>query len=102
MAIKVGGVRFDGCDPTTGDLLEAKADIDHLFDADGELKSFVNPKNDPILQMERQVDATLAANPPRRVVWHAQTPQGFQGLSVSAGRLGSGKVFVVYDPNGGS
>ncbi|RBP05158.1 restriction endonuclease fold toxin 5 of polymorphic toxin system [Roseiarcus fermentans] len=101
LAIDVGGVRFDGCDPTTGDLLEAKADIDHLFDDDGELKVFVNSKKDPIIQMQSQIDVAFATIPPRRVVWHAQTPKGFQGLSVSARRLERGKVFVVYDPNGG-
>jgi hypothetical protein len=99
LAIRVGGVRFDGCDPTTGDLLEAKADIDFMFDDADQLNAFVRPENDPLLQMQRQVDAALAASPPRRVVWHAQTRKGFRGLSETAKGLTYGDLFVIYDPN---
>ena len=51
-AIVLGIVRFDGCDPETGFLLEAKANIDHLFDANDVLFSWVYPENDPEIQMK--------------------------------------------------
>ena len=35
--LSLGGVRFDGCDEATGILLEAKANIDHLFDRFGQV-----------------------------------------------------------------
>ena len=47
LAINVGGVIFDGCDPATGDLLEAKANIDHLFDDRDNLHVWVDPGKDP-------------------------------------------------------
>ena len=55
LAINVGGVMFDGCDPATGDLLEAKADIDLLFDDNDRLNVFLRPENDPLPEMRRQV-----------------------------------------------
>ena len=42
---------FDGCDPTTGDLLEAKADIDFMFDDHDLLKSWVYDESNPEYQM---------------------------------------------------
>ena len=84
-AIYFGGVRFDGCDPPTGILLEAKANIDHLFDANDELYSWVYPENNPEIQMARQAEAALAAG--RRVVWHAQTEKAYRGLKKIADDL---------------
>jgi hypothetical protein len=96
-AIDVDGVNFDGCDPSTGNLLEAKANIDHLFDVTDKLYSWVYPENNPKVQMVAQADAALAAG--RLVVWHAQTEKGFRGLSKIAGKLDETNLSVVYDPN---
>ncbi len=67
----LGIVRFDGCDQSNGDLLEAKADLDFLFDESDKLQGWINPENDPAIQMKSQADVAGAAG--RRVVWHAQT-----------------------------
>ena len=96
-AIVLGTVRFDGCDPETGLLLEAKADIDFMFDANDELYWWINPKNNPAIQMTRQAEAALAAG--RLVVWHAQTEKGYRGLKKIADRLPFGNLSVVFDPN---
>ena len=101
-AIVVGGVRFDGCEEATGNLLEAKAKQDHLFDldADDALESWVYPENDPAIQMEIQVEVALGAG--RKIVWHAQTEKTYQGLKTIADRLTllyGPIVTVVYDPN---
>jgi Restriction endonuclease fold toxin 5 len=97
LAIDVGGVNFDGRDPSTGDLLEARANIDFMFDENDKLYSWINPKNDPANQMETQADKALADG--RLVVWHTQTEKGFQGLSNIAATLNETNLFVVYDPN---
>jgi hypothetical protein len=101
-AIVVGGVRFDGCEEATGNLLDAKAKQDHLFDLDADetLESWVYPENDPAVQMETQAKVALAAG--RRIVWHAQTEKTYQGLETIADRLPPlyrPIVTVVYDPN---
>lgn len=96
LAIKVGGVNFDGCDPKTGNLLEAKANIDHLFDTNGRLNWWVDSENDPTFQMERQANAALVAG--RIVIWHAQTQKGFQGLNLIKNDKWS-NLFIIYDPN---
>ncbi|WP_158815010.1 Tox-REase-5 domain-containing protein [Methylocapsa sp. S129] len=92
-AINVGDVNFDGCDPQTGDLLEAKADIDFMFDENDKLYDWVKSKKNPAIQMERQANKAAAAG--RIVVWHAQTEKGYRGLS----EIGKTNLFVVYDPN---
>lgn len=71
LAIQVGGVNFDGCDPKTGNLLEAKANIGFMFDANDFLYDWVNPANNPRFQMAEQ--AKMARLAGRLVVWHAQT-----------------------------
>jgi hypothetical protein len=97
-AIRVGTVNFDGCDPKTGDLLEAKADIDFMFDKkDDFLKSFVYPEKDPQLQMQRQVDAAKAMG--RIVIWHAQSDKGYRGVKKIADHMDELNLFVVHDPN---
>lgn len=96
-AIVFGIVRFDGCDPETGFLLEAKANIDHLFDANDDLYSWVYAENNPIFQMIAQAEAALAAG--RSVVWHAQTEKGYRGLKKIAEGLPFGNLSVVFDPN---
>jgi hypothetical protein len=96
-AIVLGIVRFDGCDPETGFLLEAKANIDHLFDANDELYSWVYPENNPEIQMRNQAKEALAAG--RMVVWHAQTEKGYRGLKTIADGLSFGNLSVVFDPN---
>jgi hypothetical protein len=101
-AIVVGGIRFDGCDELTGNLLDAKAKQDHLFDldADDALESWVYPENDPANQMAIQAEVALGAG--RRIVWHAQTEKTYQGLKAIADRLPllyRPIVTVVYDPN---
>ncbi|MFZ1962801.1 MAG: Tox-REase-5 domain-containing protein [Roseiarcus sp.] len=77
-AIVLGTVRFDGCDPRTGILLEAKANIDFMFDSNDELYSWIYPENNPAIQMEAQ--ARTAAAVARSVVWHAQTEKDYRGL----------------------
>jgi len=97
LAIILGTVRYDGCDQRTGDLLEAKADIDFMFDGNDKLYDWVNPQKNPEIQMRRQAEAARAAG--RIVVWHAQTEKGYRGLSEIAGDLDELNLFVVYDPN---
>lgn len=97
LAINVGGVNFDGCDPATGTLLEAKANIDFMFDDNDQLKWFIYPEKNPAIQMETQADTALAAG--RVVVWHAQTEKGFRGLSKIKEQNSWMNLFVVYDPN---
>jgi hypothetical protein len=96
-AIVLGTVRFDGCDEETGFLLEAKANIDHLFDANDVLFSWVYPENDPKIQMRAQAEEALAAG--RLVVWHTQTEKGYRGLKKIADDLNFGNLSVVFDPN---
>jgi len=95
-AILLGGVRFDGCDPRTGFLLEAKADIDFMFDKNDDLYYWIDRKKNPVVQMERQTEAALAAG--RLVIWHAQTEKGFRGLSKIAREFKNTNLYVVYDP----
>jgi hypothetical protein len=97
LAVRLGDVRYDGCDPPTGDMLEAKADIDFMFDKNDNLYYWVDPKNDPAIQMRRQAEAARVAG--RIVVWHAQTEKGYRGLKKIADELGEPNLFVVYDPN---
>jgi hypothetical protein len=97
LAIRLGGVIFDGCDPTTGDLLEAKANIDFMFDGKDDLH-WVYDANNPKHQMTDQASVGLAYG--RRVVWRVQTEKGFRGLTSIAKDLGYDNLFVVYDPNG--
>lgn len=95
MAINVGGVNFDGCDKSTGDLLEAKANIDLMFDKKNVLFDWVKPENNPTFRMETQAKTARAAG--RIVIWHAQTLKGFYGLSNIANNLDELNLFVVYD-----
>jgi len=97
LAIDVGGVKFDGCDDATGILLEAKANIDFMFDKNDELYEWVEPENDPELQMIDQAEKALAAG--RLVVWHAQTEKGYRALTLIANGLPFGNLSVVFDPN---
>ncbi|MDE3177639.1 MAG: hypothetical protein KGM15_16180 [Pseudomonadota bacterium] len=95
LAIEVGGVYFDGCDPTTGKLLEAKANIDFMFDANNQVYGWVN--NNPESQMIAQALAAQSAG--RSVVWHAQTEKGYLALSELARSLSFPNLSVVFDPN---
>jgi hypothetical protein len=97
LAIWFGSLFFDGCDESTGDLLEAKANIDFLFDDADNLKWWVYPEKDPALQMEAQSDAAVAAG--RRVVWHAQTEKGYRGLNNIQNERKFPNLSVVFDPN---
>jgi hypothetical protein len=97
LAIWFGGLFFDGCDQSTGDLFEAKANIDFLFDDADNLKWRVNPEKDPALQMKAQSDAAVAAG--RLVVWHAQTEKGYRGLNKIEEREEFPNLSVDYDPN---
>jgi hypothetical protein len=102
-AINVGGVNFDGCDPKTGILLEAKADINHLFDENDTVFHWaIKKKNKLGNQMIRQADAAEADG--RIAVWHAQTAKGYRGLVTMADKLGKQhesvlKLRFVHDPN---
>jgi hypothetical protein len=97
LAIYVGGVYFDGCDPKTGDLLEAKANIDFMYDSRDKLFFWIDPKNDPLIQMEAQAEAAAAVG--RRVIWHAQTEKGYRGLKERGRELKGSNLFFVFDPN---
>lgn len=100
MAIWLGGWFFDGCDPSTGLMLEAKADIDFMFDGNDELYGWIKRENNPAIQMQRQAEAALAAG--RLVIWHAQTEKGYRGLNKIRDRLllrERSLVTVIYDPN---
>ena len=97
LAINVGGVNFDGCDPKTGNLLEAKASIDFMFNESDDLFWWVNPAKNPRIQMEAQAEAALFAG--RLVVWHAQTEKVYLALSKLAEELDLANLSVVYDPN---
>jgi hypothetical protein len=97
LAIVLGFVRFDGCDETTGSMLEAKADLDFMFDANDKLYGWIAPEKDPAIQMKSQADAAGAAG--RRVVWHAQTEKTYLGLKAIADDLPFGNLSVEFDPN---
>jgi Restriction endonuclease fold toxin 5 len=97
LAIYVGGVYFDGCDPKTGDLLEAKAYIDFMYDSDDQLWDWIDRKSDPRIQMEAQAEAAAAVG--RRVIWHAQTEKGYRGLKERARELDKSNLYFVFDPN---
>ena len=84
---------------STGNLLEAKADIDFMYDGSNVLHGWVNPVKDPAIQMRTQAKTALAAG--RLVVWHAQTMNGYLALEKIANGLGFGNLSVVFDPNGG-
>jgi hypothetical protein len=96
-AINVGDVDFDGCDPRTGNLLEAKANIGFMFNKKDALYKWASKTNNFADQMTRQANAAQAAG--RVVVWHAQTVKGYRGLSRIAGGLKKSNLLVVYDPN---
>jgi hypothetical protein len=78
LAIVVGGVRFDGCDEATGGLQDAKANIDFLFDANGNLMWFVDP-NKFTKQLDDQQIAAVDSG--RLVTWYMQTQPGYLGIS---------------------
>ncbi|MGD0723918.1 MAG: Tox-REase-5 domain-containing protein, partial [Roseiarcus sp.] len=96
-AIKFGGVWFDGCDPRTGLLLDAKANMDFLFDLNDILNDWVKGDKNPANQMKRQSDVVTAAG--RAVVWHAQTEKTYRGLKLIADRKKYPNLSVIYDPN---
>ena len=96
-AIDVGGVIFDGCDQATGNLLDAKAKMDFLFDANDKLYDWVYPENNPKFQMMTQAGVAAAAG--RMVVWHAQTEKTYRGLKNIADGLKPGNLSVEFDPN---
>jgi hypothetical protein len=100
LAIWFGGLFFDGCDPPTGLLLEAKADIDFMFDENDEVYWWLKPKKNPKIQMLDQAEAAFAAG--RLVVWHAQTAKGYRGLTKIRDHLelpARLAVTIRYDPN---
>ncbi len=97
-AIALGKVMFDGCDPDTGILLEAKADIDFMFDENDELYGWISTDSNPRIQMKRQSAAALDAG--RVVVWHAQTEKGYRGLNkIADDPQIRENLSVVFDPN---
>jgi hypothetical protein len=97
LAVTLLNVRYDGCDPPTGYMLEGKADIDFMFDENDNLREWVDSKSDPRNQMLRQAETARIFG--RIVVWHAQTEKGYRGLKKIADELGETNLFVVYDPN---
>jgi hypothetical protein len=97
LAIYLGGVYFDGCDPKTGDLLEAKAYIDFMYDSNDQLFDWIEPESDPLIQMEAQAKAAAAVG--RRVIWHAQTEKGYRGLKERGREVKESNLYFVFDPN---
>jgi hypothetical protein len=93
----IGIVRFDGCDETTGFMLEAKANIDFMFDGSDNLYWWITPEKNPAIQMQSQADAAGAAG--RRVVWHAQTEKTYLGLKAIVDGLSLRNLSVEFDPN---
>ncbi|HEY1945158.1 MAG TPA: hypothetical protein VGH40_23840 [Roseiarcus sp.] len=84
--------------PETGNLLEAKADIDFMFDENDELYGWISADSNPRIQMKRQTDAALDSG--RVVVWHAQTEKGYRGLKkIADDPQIRGNLSVVFDPN---
>ena len=83
--------------------LEAKADINHLFDENDTVFHWaIKKKNKLGNQMIRQADAAEADG--RIAVWHAQTAKGYRGLVTMADKLGKQhesvlKLRFVHDPN---
>jgi hypothetical protein len=67
------------------------------------LFGWIDPKNDPAIQMQKQAEAAFAAG--RLGVWHAQTEKGYRGLTKIWKIWDSlplhlrPVVSVVYDPN---
>jgi len=96
-AIRLGETWFDGCDPRTGDMLDAKANMDFLFDSNDSLKVWVKGEKNPANQMQRQSRVVTAAG--RAVVWHAQTEKTFRGLETIVNRGSFPNLSVVFDPN---
>jgi hypothetical protein len=97
LAIFVGVVRYDACDQWTGDLGDAKADMDFRFDDNDDLYYWAIPEKNPEKQMRLQSKAAFAVG--RLVVWHAQTEKTYRGLKKIADRIRLGNLSVVYDPN---
>lgn len=95
LAVALHNVRYDGCEPLTGNMLEAKADIDFMFDENDNLYDWVDAKSNPKFEMEKQAQAAAG----RIVVWHAQTEKGYRGLKKIADELDEPNLLVVYDPN---
>jgi hypothetical protein len=96
-AIRLGETWFDGCDPRTGDMLDAKANMDFLFDSNDSLKVWVKGEKNPANQMQRQSRVVTAAG--RAVVWHAQTEKTYRGLKQIADDKNFLNLSVIYDPN---
>jgi hypothetical protein len=59
-AIWVGGIRYDACDPRTGNLGDAKANMDFRFDKNDDLYYWADPAKDPAKQMTIQAETALA------------------------------------------
>jgi hypothetical protein len=97
LAIRIGGVFFDGCDPTTGDLLEAKARYDNLIDSSGNALKWNAVDKELLEQMQRQ--NTAAGSAGLSVYWHAQTERTFLALSkIRASNQYLTNIFIEYDP----
>jgi hypothetical protein len=88
---------FDGCDPKTGNTLQASADIDSLFDDNDKSRWWICPEKDPELRMIKQADAALAGGNGSAGVSKHQ--RGFRALTKIANNLGKGNMPVVSDPN---
>jgi hypothetical protein len=78
-------------------MLDAKANMDFLFDSNDSLKVWVKGEKNPANQMQRQSRVVTAAG--RAVVWHAQTEKTYRGLKLIADRKKYPNLSVIYDPN---
>jgi hypothetical protein len=78
-------------------LLDAKANMDFLFDSDDKLQSWVKEEKNPANQMQRQSKIVTAAG--RAVVWRAQTEKTYRGLNKIAKKGAFPNLSVVFDPN---
>jgi hypothetical protein len=96
-AIWLNGVSFDGCDPATGDMLEAKANYEHFLDPDGAWNEvWGNAEFDRLLsQMTRQADAAVDG---RQVVWHVQQQSVTVAMQAMANLVKKPNLTVLFDP----
>ena len=97
LAVLLNGVSFDGCDPSTGFMLDGKARYGFMLEPNGSWKDWtVGAQEDFMRQMTRQADA--AALDGRQVVWHAQELGFANALRGLANTIKKSNLHIMYDP----
>jgi hypothetical protein len=97
-AIWLNGVWFDGCDPGTGDMLEAKGNYEFFVDADGLWKEGLGDKSYETIRNQLGNQSRAAALDGRNVRWHVQQKAVADVLRGWADELDLTNLTVVYDP----